>query len=280
MPTGAVGRAGIPIVSYLKPSLRGKVKGLVVSTGQGWFCVDPDDEMVTRSLVETGAYGLDEIEQARRFVRSDSRLLVVGAHFGTIAVPLSKLCRELVAIEANPNTFEFLERNLLMNGCTNVTAHQIAANDRDEMLRFVLNTYNSGMSKRMPAMPDPIYFHDHPKVTTVHGVRLDDHLDRHDFDLVFMDIEGSEYFAFLGMPKILASATTLMVEFIPHHLSRVAGVGLEQFLEPLAAFEFLEIPSKGLRVAGDARYAALKEMFDAGECDNGIIFSKRDDAEA
>jgi len=262
-------------MSYLKPSLRGKVKALVVETGQGWFCVDPDDEMITKSLVETGQYGLDEIEQAKQFIRPDSRILVVGAHIGTIAVPLAKLCRELTAIEANPNTFELLKRNLLLNECTNVTAHNCAANDRDELLSFVLNTFNSGMAKRMPKMPDAIYFHDHPKVTLVHGLRLDDLVVPHNFDLVFMDIEGSESFAFRGMPKILANAETLIVEFIPHHLSRVAGVTLETFLEPLTEFTHLTVPSRGLSVTGAERYSVLSEMFEAGECDNGLVFSKR-----
>ncbi len=261
-------------MGYLKPSLRGKIRGLVVDTRQGRFCVDPDDEIITKSLVETGEYGLDEIEQARQFIHRDSRILVVGAHIGTIAVPLSKLCRELVAIEANPNTFEFLRQNLLLNECANVTAHNCAANDRDEMVQFVLNTYNSGMSKRMPKMPDAIYFHDHPKVTSVRGMRLDDLLDRHDFDLVFMDIEGSEYFAFLGMPKILAGAERLVVEFIPHHLSRVAGVTLDEFLNPLSDFSWLSIPSKGLKVTGREQYSALRDMCEAGDCDKGVVFSR------
>ena len=50
------------------------VKGVVVKTGQGWFCLDPDDRFVSKSLLESGAYGLAEIEQARQFCEPEARV--------------------------------------------------------------------------------------------------------------------------------------------------------------------------------------------------------------
>jgi FkbM family methyltransferase len=262
-------------MSSIRLSLRGKIKGVVVKTAQGWYCLDPDEQFVSKSLLDGGAYGLGEIEQAKHLFGSNSTLLVVGAHIGTIAIPLSKLCRELIAIEANPATYELLELNVLMNRCANVKTYNVAANDRDEMISFVMNTHNSGGSKRMPLMRDYDFFYDNPQITSVRGARLDDLLGRHDFDLVFMDIEGSEYFAFAGMQKILDNTRTLIVEFLPHHLSRVAGITVSQFLEPLAGrFTSLTIPSTGLQVGAPDFLRALQAMFDKGQGDAGIIFQK------
>ena len=199
----------------------------------------------------------------------------MGAHIGTIAVPLAGHCADLVAIEPNPDTYVFLELNVRMNACANVSIHNVAANDKDEALSFVMNTHNSGGSKRMPKIRDDAYFYDDPKVITVRGVRLDDHLERHDFDLVFMDIEGSEYFALTGMQKILGRARTLVVEFLPHHLSRVAGITVEDFLRPIAGhFQSLRVPSTGVR-SGPAHFRrVLQKMYDRDQGDGGIVFEK------
>lgn len=251
------------------------VKGVVVKTEQGWFCLDPDDQFVSKSLLETGAYGLVEIEQARQFCDAGSRVLVVGAHIGTIAIPLARSCEELVAIEANPEIYEFLELNVAMNRGFNIQTHNIAASDREAPVEFVMNTVNSGGSKRMPVHRDHIYFYDNPRVATVPGARLDDLLAGEQFDLVFMDIEGSEYHAFLGMRRILAGAKTLIVEFLPHHLARVAGVTVEEFLEPLCAnFSALTVPSTGQHAGRKEFLGVLQRMFDANHGDAGIIFRK------
>jgi FkbM family methyltransferase len=247
----------------------------IVQTGQGLFHLDLVDRFVSRSLLN-GSYGRGEIELARTFLDADSRVLVVGAHIGAIAIPLSKHCRQLVAIEANPDTCASLKINVRLNQCSNVTVHEVAANDRREALPFVMNTHNSGGSKRMPKLRHPAYFYDDPRVIEVAGVRLDDFLDPPDFDLVFMDIEGSEYFAFLGMQRILARAAALIVEFLPHHLTRVAGVSVDEFLRPLIPhFDLLTVPSIGVDCLKETFLPTLNALFDAGRGDAGIVFRKK-----
>ena len=80
---------------------------------------------------------------------------------------------------------------------------------------------------------------------------LDELLPGESFDVVLMDIEGSEYFAFLGMQRILTYAMVLQVEFIPHHLRNVAGVSVAEFLKPIREhFTTLVVPDKRLAVGG------------------------------
>jgi hypothetical protein len=90
-----------------------------------------------------------------------------------------------------------------------------------------------------------------------------------------MDIEGSEYFALRGMQKILAKARALIVEFIPHHLTNVAGVTPDQFAATVTPhFGRLFIPSLQQTVDRNDIAAALRTMYDAGRADAGIIFTK------
>jgi FkbM family methyltransferase len=246
------------------------VTNKLLKTPHGEFCVDARDRFLGDNL------SLAEIDLARSLLSNpQSTILVVGAHVGTVAIPLSRACRELVAIEANPETFVLLERNIAHNGCDNIRAFNVAANDESRAIEFLANTENSGGSKRMPKFQDAGYFSDDPAIVTVPGVRLDDYLaDFPAFDMVFMDCEGSEYFAFLGMPKILRQARTLMVEFLPHHLSRVAGITVEQFIEPLSGFDHLCIPSKNGGCTKADFLSVLQNMFDNCEVDSAIVFAR------
>jgi len=137
-----------------------------------------------------------------------------------------------------------------------------------------MNTANSGGSKRMPLHKDQAYFYDAPQVQTVPAARLDDLLSSHIFDFLLMDIEGSEYFAMKGMPRLLSDYKFLVTEFIPHHLDRMGGITVSDFLEPLQDFQSLFIPSISLLVQQENFLAALTQICEQGIGDEGMIFFK------
>lgn len=259
--------------SRLDKMLKGFV-GELYRTRQGLYCLDPDEQFVAKALIETGAFGTEQLGQLKMFCNEESSVLLLGAHLGGIAVPLSKMVGNLTVFEANPRTFELLSTNLKLNDCNNVEAFNLAANDVDSQLRFVLNTVNSGGSKRFPVHQDKDYFFDDPDVVMLQAVRLDDFLKGKKYDLIFMDIEGSEYFAMKGMPQLMAAAGVVFMEFLPHHISRVAGVTIDQFLECLTGFETMITPMNPAAYHGVDIPARLKAMFEAGVGDEGLIFSR------
>jgi FkbM family methyltransferase len=251
------------------------ISAVITTSGQGSFAVASDDEFVGRALRASGTYGLDEIQQAARFFSKDEDVLVVGAHVGTVGISLSRLCRRIVLVEANPRTFKLLQCNLLLNEVSNAEALHLAANDREQTLEFVLSTHNSGGSKRMPLVKEQMYFYDQPDIVKVPAASLDAVLPQREFALVFMDIEGSEVFALRGMRRILSTARALIVEFIPHHLKNVAGVTPEQFAaEVQPYFSRLTVPSTGATANRDGFADLLRRMYDAGHGDNGIVFER------
>jgi FkbM family methyltransferase len=253
----------------------GYVTAVVTSSKQGSFACGIDDEFVGKSLRATGTYGLDELERIAPLIRSSDDALVVGAHVGTIAIGLASVCRNVVAIEANPRTYRLLQCSVILSGASNVRALHLAASDRQERVKFLANSHNSGGSKRMPITMSPMYNYDSPEVVDVPGDRLDNVLDGHEFGIIFMDIEGSEYFALRGMPKILDRARALVVEFIPHHLRNVSGVSPDEFLSAIpASFDSLVVPSLGIQVARAEFRSTLQSMFDTDRADAGLIFTK------
>jgi len=257
----------------LKKRLGNNSSTLTVNTKNGTFVIDPADLEVSRKLAIKGEYGTEEIIQISKFIDNKSTVLIVGAHIGSLAIPIAKLCSELVAIEANPNNFKLLETNIKLNDISNILAHNIAASEKDEIIQFQLNTVNSGGSKRVPINNHYMYTYDNPEVIEIKAYSLDDYLPKYNFDLVLIDIEGSEYFAMRGMTQILTKTKTLIVEFLPHHITNVAGVELTDFLNHIPKhLTKLTIPSKATTYPIDVGVTILEQMFESGHGDDGIIF--------
>jgi len=250
------------------------IYGFVAETPEGFFIVEPTDQSVGKALLNKGVYGKNEIERIKKLVSSIDDVLVVGAHIGALALPVSSFVNSVTAIEASPVNYSMLCRNILINSIKNITPVNIAASDRKESLDFVVNTTNSGGSKRMPLVKSYKYFYDNPSVIKVAADRLDDILGDKKFKLVFMDIEGSEFFALKGMPDILEKAEVLIIEFLPHHLKNVAGITPEEFLSVIPEkFSKIYIPSKDLTAERSSFKSVLRQMYDKGEGDDGIIFT-------
>jgi FkbM family methyltransferase len=265
-------RSDVDLHQLTTESIQAQLLGQLYECKQGTFCLDPADQFIAAPLIRTGEYDPMQLEQLRFFCTPDSSVLLLGAHIGAIAVPLSKMVKNMTAFEANPDTYKLFSINLKLNDCSNVEAFNLAANDKSGAIEFVLNTVNSAGSKRLPLHHDEAYFYDNPKVVTVPAVALDEFLKGKRYDIVFMDIEGSEYFAMLGMPEIVRNARVVFSEFLPHHLSRVAGVPIENFASCFSEFQTLIIPSLKQIVHGDSIRDRLVDMFNNNQEDGGIIF--------
>ena len=251
------------------------VKSVIVESKNGTLAVDPRDLEVGLKLRNNGSYGLDEIARINELITTQSNVLVVGAHIGSLVIPIAKNCNKVVAIEANPNNFNLLKTNLHLNKSENVTIHNIAASSKQEIIKFQMNVVNSGGSKRLPKNNEYMYRYDNPEVIEVQAHSLDEYLDENNFDLVLIDIEGSEYFAMQGMEKILSNCNTLIAEFLPHHLKNIADVTVEQFLSLIPKqFTQLTIPSKNETHPIDIGGVVLQQMYNNKEGDDGLIFTK------
>ncbi len=251
------------------------VEAVLVRGDNGIFLVDVEDMSVGWRLARDGKFGTAELERLLSVVTEHTSVLIVGTHVGTLAVPASKHCRNLIAIEANPRTFQLLHENLLLNECNNVRALNIAASDKNEEIQFVLNKTNSGGSKRMPMVPDYAYFYDSPEVVLIEAHPLDEVLGGSQIDIILMDIEGSEYFALGGMQQILSRASVLFMEFVPHHLRNVSGVSVDQLLGLIRPhFSTLFVPSRDITVSKERFGQVLQSMYDREQSDEGIIFTK------
>ena len=257
----------------LRKKLGKNIKAIITNSENCLFAVDPEDLEVGQKL-RSGGFGIEEVERLKKFINNTSKVLIVGTHIGSLAIPLSKHCKEITAIEANPNTFELLKINLQLNNTKNITPHNIFANDSHEKVEFLLNTVNSGGSKRKPKKSNFLYDYDNPEIIELESHKLDDYLPQHDYDLILLDIEGSEYFAMKGMKDILSNCKTLVVEFLPHHLKNVADIDVDTFLSVLPGhFAKFTLPDNKQEHNISEVKTVLQKMYDSNIGEDGIIFT-------
>jgi FkbM family methyltransferase len=247
----------------------------LVKTEHGLFTVDQEDLTVGWKLRRNAQYGSDELKWLEPYLNQEADVLVVGAHIGSLAIPISRKCKEVVAIEANPHTFQLLSQNILLNQIRNCIAFNIAASNKTETISFLMNKVNSGGSKRVPVHKEQMYYYDNPAEIHIQAYSLDEYMPDRNFGIVVMDIEGSEYFALKGMQSILSNASVLAIEFLPHHLKNVSDVSVETFLSLISPhFSSLRIPSKNKTVSSSDFLTTLSSMFEANQEEDMIFFSK------
>lgn len=250
----------------------GNLEGTIYRTPNGIFSIAASDIALANVLRRNVAWSDDEVREICAATDHDARVLFVGAHVGTLAVPVARHVAHVVAIEANPDTYRFLAANLALNSIDNVELHGVAAGESDGEIEFLLSRRNSGGAKRRPLKADPRYTYDRPDVRRVPMRRLDDLIEG-EFATIVMDIEGSEIFALRGMTRLLAQAQRLFIEFLPHHLRNVAGADSDTLCD-LVLPHLPRVAISGRQYEGDAARAELKRMFLADEGEDLIRFTR------
>jgi FkbM family methyltransferase len=213
--------------------------GLVFNTGNGKIINHFYDVSINQALGLGGGYNLDEIDILLSFLTPASVVYIAGTHVGTLVIPIAKKVKLVAGFEANPDSFALLNENIKLNEVDNVQPFNYALYDRDETLSFYKDKENSGGSKIQPKTGKEIFCNDRTEIIQVTGKRLDDICSENNLpaaDMLIMDIEGAEYAAMQGAPKVLQQAKQLYIEFVPKHLEHVSAVSVEQFLAVISPY--------------------------------------------
>lgn len=263
------------IYSFLSNLVVGKKSKMILIThNELYFLVDKNDLGVGLHLRKTGVYNQDEYDEMLKHVNNESNVLIIGAHIGAHLIPLSKKVKHVDAIEANPDTFEILSLNIFLNKCKNVRSYNFAAGNKTGEIEFLKSTVNSGGSKIIPKFKKLAYYYDFPKKINVEVKRVDNAFEPI-YDLVTMDIEGSEYFALQGMDKILTKCSTLILEFSPDHLKNVSNTSISDFVNLISKyFNNLIIPGQKRIFLKSDFYCILNKLNTDNKHTDNIILKK------
>jgi FkbM family methyltransferase len=247
--------------------------GFVTRSQNGVFIVDPRDFVITNFLLKTGGWSYDDIGLLSNFIGPDSTVCFVGAHIGTLMIPISKRVKEVVGYEASAQNFEFLELNCKLNDVENRRLHECAVGAEKGRVKFDYNAMNSGHSRISTGGSGS------RKSSDVEVVVFDEHDGNSSttFDLIVVDVEGAECMVLEGMTKTLESCKTLFIEFSPKYL-REFGRTPSDFIELIAPhYEHMYYESSGLlRAYEDHTWEAeIQRLSRERKCLQDFLFTKR-----
>ena len=271
-------RCRLKIKSWILSRLGKNISAVLVSRSDKshiYLC-DPLDNFVSRQLLKNGCYNPAEVETLSSRLRPADSCLVLGGHIGSIAIPLSDCCHSIEVFEPNPSTYRLLDLNIKLNQIRNMTCHQIGAWSSSTEIEFVQNIDNSGGSKRLPRKFDFDLRYDDPQIIKVPVVAVDGYFDKN-FDVVIMDIEGSEYEAIKGAFKILQSTRVFACEFFPRHLSDIAGVSERKFADLLIQLDFATVTFPKAGITGkpqDILLSTFQLITERSESEDLVIFER------
>src|ERR687885_2194937 len=178
-----------------------------------FYCRNNKDDFATMTIRE------NEIIELFRPKQGDI-VVDVGAHMGKYTIIASKQVGQngkVIAIEAHPGNYEMLNRNIELNGLTNVTTLNYAVYSKETKIKLFLpgeksnrTIYNTLISTRAT---------DEEKFVEVNADTLDDLLQNNgishtDINWVKIDVEGAELEVLKGADSIMSNSKniTLLIE--------------------------------------------------------------------
>ena len=172
----------------------------------------------------------------KEYIKPGTIVLDIGANIGYYTLLAAKLGADVYAIEAEPNNFKLLKKNVEYNG-HNVTLVNKAAFDKNETVKLYVNPNDNGAH----SLDDK---HSAWKIIEVEAVILDEYLPSNfKPDFIKIDIEGMEYYAMLGMKNMLNKPNIKMV--IEYCTGTQNKTRLLDLLKSYG-FKFYEIIPRGL----------------------------------
>lgn len=216
--------------------------------------VSSKDFGVGGSLAVFGFYQKDKIAEVIENLRNVKKALFLGTHVGSFLIPITKYLLKtnnkksevtIDGYDANDKTLEILKENLILNNLEkHVNLHNFAVGDKKKKVKFVFNQFNDGGSKIFPVQKKYIYFFDKPVEKEVNMITIDTHRKNVEYDLIIMDLEGSEFLAMKGMPKKMKYCKFFQLEYNWGIIKDVIGeMKLEEMIEMLkeSGFNYVKI---------------------------------------
>lgn len=225
---------------------------IVAKTPYGHMLVYKEDQIIGRSLLETGSFQEDKITEVATFLSSLHKLqpelfVDIGANIGTHSIYClkNKICKTAISFEPDPFNYHLLKRNTGANDLSDrSTLYQLALSDKTGEIEMELSNYNFGDHRIKPFTTSNFSFGEETERTNVSvaSITLDELANKLDLQwnkaLVWIDTQGHEGNIFKGGSKFLFSNSGphfLATEFWPYGIERAGSK--QSYFEMLRACE-------------------------------------------
>jgi FkbM family methyltransferase len=163
------------------------------------FYVDILDKRVTPiEAFNFGRYEQEDSEMIYRIVEKDYTVLDIGGNIGWYTNHIAALLEigKIYAFEPIPETFEKLERNVQLNGFTNIVLNNFAFSDKQDKIKFYYSPTMPGAASAANITENSQMQELECTTTTVDSFVLKEAIVKIDF--IKCDVEGAELMVFRG----------------------------------------------------------------------------------
>jgi FkbM family methyltransferase len=213
---------------YLRRNNRKLLKFKMSKYGFEFYCRNNKDDFKVMTIHE------DDIIE--RFLPKDGDIVVdIGAHIGLYTIISSKRVGfngKVIAIEAHPENFEILNRNIQLNHLTNVIALNYAAYSEEERLKLYLPSGESGFTKYNTIMPK--FAKRDEKFVEVTANTLDNLLQSNGIravNWIKIDVEGAEFEVLKGAHNVLSESKDIALLIELHGSPYEYRPKIEEFIK-------------------------------------------------
>lgn len=205
--------------------------------GEHTIYFDSNDHILIEILSQKDGYEKTTITEIKKLLKNGMNVINIGANVGYLTLICAKEVGKkgkVFAIEPYPKNVEFLQKNIVANGYTNVEVFPYAVSNKSGKTSLWLKpsgTWHFISTKKIEGL-------EKIEVTTI---TIDDLLNDRKMrpDLVVIDAEGSEKFILEGMKHTIQENPDLniIMEFNPFALE-AAGTNAESLLDLIKELGF------------------------------------------
>lgn len=196
------------------------------------------DDGISSELLSYGIHEPLSTQLMNKEVKSGMTIIDIGSNIGYYAILENKLVGKygkVFSIEPSPKNFELLNRNLELQPQKNFQTYNLAINDKNEKIEFIINKKSNWSKIREPT--DIIGKDD--EVIKITSKTLDEFCNEEEIeriDLIRMDVEGLEVKIIEGSKNILKKyQPRIMMEV---HKSHIGKRKTKQMLEELQKLNY------------------------------------------
>jgi FkbM family methyltransferase len=214
--------------------------------GEATVVLNPTDPVVSGAL-HFGVYEKAETKFFYTACRDGMTFLDVGANIGYYTALAARIVGpngNVIALEPDPESYQYLEQTIKANAVGNVRAFQIAASDSPATLPLFISKDNRG-DNRLYAPAEK-----RPQIE-VEARPIDELLSENNIntvDLIKIDVQGYEPKVIAGLEKTINQSPnlTILMEFWPKGIAE-AGGDAKKFLDDLRklGLTLFELKSEG-----------------------------------
>lgn len=176
----------------LKPIYNRRSRDLSIADVMGKLMeLDPSEDVDANLLFCPQLYDFKEMGFISEILNNDDCFVDVGAHIGFYSLMVSKYIHlgEIVSIEADPGTYERLNRNISLNVVENISTVNCGVSDKKEQLNLGLHLHgNKGGQSFLGDKSDGVI-----TIDCVPLLNLIKETGLTKIKLMKLDIEGFEY---------------------------------------------------------------------------------------